>query len=213
MSRTGKYTEAKSRLVMSRGWRAEVMDWRGQCFCLGWWKSSGLESGDGHTVTMIKSHWIVHLKMAETVNFVMRISMHFFKGGIVMPGTEWVLHGYELLFGGSILYCARSLQLCPTVCDPMDHSPPGSSVHGILPARILEWVAMPSFRGSSWPSDQTLVFSTLMSLKSPALAGGFLTIHTNYISTWDDEKVLKLVVMVTHSVNIVKDTELYTLNG
>ena len=52
-----------------------------------------------------------------------------------------------------------------------------------------------------------------MSLKSPALAGGFLTINTNYISTWDDEKVLKLVVMVTHSVNIVKDTELYTLNG
>ena len=35
-------------------------------------------------------------------------------------------------------------QLCPTLCDPMDSSPPGPSVHGILQARILEWVAMPS---------------------------------------------------------------------
>ena len=39
---------------------------------------------------------------------------------------------------------AKSLQLCPTLCDPKDCSPPGSSVRGILQARILEWVAMPS---------------------------------------------------------------------
>ena len=38
--------------------------------------------------------------------------------------------------------CAKLLQLCPTLCDPMDHSPPDSSVHGILQARILEWVAI-----------------------------------------------------------------------
>ena len=45
--------------------------------------------------------------------------------------------------------CAKLLQLCLTLCDLVDCSPPGSSVHGILQARILEWVAMPSFRGSS----------------------------------------------------------------
>ena len=45
---------------------------------------------------------------------------------------------------------AKSLQLCLTVCDPMDHSQPGSPVHGILQARILEWVASSS-RGSSNP--------------------------------------------------------------
>ena len=46
-----------------------------------------------------------------------------------------------------ILYVhAKLLQLCPTPCNPMDDSPPGSSVHGILQARILEWVAMPSVR-------------------------------------------------------------------
>ena len=41
--------------------------------------------------------------------------------------------------------------------DPMDCSPPGSSVHGILQARTLEWVAIPSSRGSSWPRDPTRV--------------------------------------------------------
>ena len=55
----------------------------------------------------------------------------------------------------AVLCCAKSLQSCPTLCDPMDGSPPGSSVHGILQARILEWVAMPSSRGSSQPRDQT----------------------------------------------------------
>ena len=49
--------------------------------------------------------------------------------------------------------CAQLLQSCPTLCSPMDCSLPGSNVHGILQARILEWVAMPSSRGSSWPRD------------------------------------------------------------
>ena len=44
---------------------------------------------------------------------------------------------------------AQSLQSCLTLCDPMDHSTPGSSVCGILQAKILEWAAMPSSRGSS----------------------------------------------------------------
>ena len=52
---------------------------------------------------------------------------------------------------------AQSLQLCPTLRDPMDCSPPGSSVHGILQARTLEWTAMPSSRGSFQPRDQTCI--------------------------------------------------------
>ena len=51
-------------------------------------------------------------------------------------------------------------QLCLTLCDPMDCSPPGSSVHGILQARILEWVAIPFSRGSSQPRDWTQVSCT-----------------------------------------------------
>ena len=64
---------------------------------------------------------------------------------------------------------AQSLQLCLILCDPTDWSLPGSSVHGILQARILEWIAMCSFRGFSRPNVE------LISLTSPALAGGFFT--------------------------------------
>ena len=49
------------------------------------------------------------------------------------------------------------LQLCPTLCDPMECGPRVSSVHGILQARILEWVAVLSSRGSSQPRDQTRI--------------------------------------------------------
>ena len=50
---------------------------------------------------------------------------------------------------------AKSLQLCPTLHDPVDHSPPASSVYGILQARILEWVSMSSSREFSSARDQT----------------------------------------------------------
>ena len=53
--------------------------------------------------------------------------------------------------------CAKLLQSCQTLGDPMDCSPPGSSVHGILQAKILKWVGMPSSKGSSWPRDPTQV--------------------------------------------------------
>ena len=48
-------------------------------------------------------------------------------------------------------------QSCPTLCDPIDCSPPGSSVHGTLQARILEWIATPSSRGPSRPKDRTCI--------------------------------------------------------
>ena len=60
----------------------------------------------------------------------------------------WYIHVYHHV-------CAQSLKSCPTLYDPMDCSPPGSSVHGILQAKILEWVAMPFSRGSSRPRDWT----------------------------------------------------------
>ena len=52
---------------------------------------------------------------------------------------------------------AQTLQLYSTLCDPVNCHPPGSSVHRILQARVLEWVAMPSSRGSFWPRDGTCV--------------------------------------------------------
>ena len=60
----------------------------------------------------------------------------------------------------------KATQLCLMICDPVDCSPQNSSVHGILQARILEWVAMPFSRESSQPRDQTLVSH---------IGGGFFT--------------------------------------
>ena len=62
-----------------------------------------------------------------------------------------------LLLPNCCCCCCSIAQLCLTLCDPMDCSLPGSSVHGILQARILEWVTISSSRGSSQPRDQTLV--------------------------------------------------------
>ena len=53
--------------------------------------------------------------------------------------------------------CAKSLQSWPTLCDPMGCSPLVSYVHGILQARILEWVAISFSKGSSWPRDWTRI--------------------------------------------------------
>ena len=49
-----------------------------------------------------------------------------------------------------MLCCAKSLWSCLTLCDPVDYSPPGSSVQGILQARILEWVAVPFSMSEPW---------------------------------------------------------------
>ena len=62
-------------------------------------------------------------------------------------------------------------QSCPTLCNPMDCSPPGSSVHGILQARVLESVAISFSRGSSQPRDQIQV---------SCIPGRFFTIWANH---------------------------------
>ena len=73
--------------------------------------------------------------------------LHWQMGSLPLapPGKTFSVLGWE------------SAQLCPTLCDPTDGSLPGSVVHGIFQARILECVAMPSSRGSSRPRDQTCI--------------------------------------------------------
>ena len=56
----------------------------------------------------------------------------------------------------------KSLQSCPNLCDPIDCSPPASSVQGILQARIVEWVATTSSRGTSQLRDQTHISLCLL---------------------------------------------------
>ena len=80
-------------------------------------------------------------------------------------------------FGASLMVCvcAQLLQSCPTVCDPVDCSLPGSSVCGILQARRLGQVAMPSP-----PGDLPDPGMESMSLMSPVLAGGFFITSTTW---------------------------------
>ena len=66
------------------------------------------------------------------------------------PHTAWSVAGW--IYGYVHAELCRS---CLTLCDPMDYSPPGFSVHGILQVRILKWVAVSSSMGSSWPRNRT----------------------------------------------------------
>ena len=75
-----------------------------------------------------------------------------------------------------MLQSVKTTQSCPTICDPMDCSPPGSSVHGILQASRLEWVAVPFSRGSSWPRDRTQISS---------ITGRFFTIWATSEAQWN----------------------------
>ena len=101
------------------------------------------------------------------VSYVSCIGWQVFFLSLTLPGKPYT-HIYMCIH---IYVCvhAKLLQSCPTLCDPMDYSAPGSSVHGILQARILEWVAMSFSRGSSWPGDQTRVSS---------IAGSFFIVWT-----------------------------------
>ena len=81
-------------------------------------------------------------------------------------GLHWLFIMSYWLRLVTFLCAYLAAKFCPTLCDPMDCSLPGSSVHGILQARILEWVAISFSRGSSWSRIEPA---------SPALAGRFFT--------------------------------------
>ena len=70
---------------------------------------------------------------------------------------EFPFHSWTCYFGMMLLCYAKLLKSCLTLCDPINSSLPGSSVTGILQTRILEWVAMPSSRGSSQPRDRICI--------------------------------------------------------
>ena len=73
---------------------------------------------------------------------------------------------FAQLLSGNV--CVKVTQSCPTLCNPMDYSLPHSSVHRILQARILEWVAIPFSRGSSRPRDWSHV-SCVSALQADSL--------------------------------------------
>ena len=101
-----------------------------------------------------------------------------------------------------VCVCVCVAQLCPTLYDPMDCSLPGSFVHGILQARILEWVAIPFSGGSSWPRDWTWV---------SCIAGRFFTIWATREA--QENKVKWSEVKVAQSYLTLCDPMDYTVHG
>ena len=103
-------------------------------------------------------------------------------------------------------------QLCLSICDPMDCSPPGSSVHEILLARILEWGAISFSRKFSQPRDQPI------SLTSPALEGGFFATRATTeigkpcLYVWRDLCILLLPPFSSSSLSLPQRCIIYILH-
>ena len=102
-----------------------------------------------------------------------------------------------------LIMCVLSHKSCPTLFDPMDCSPPGSSVHGIFQARILEWVAISFSRGFSSPRDQTWVsciagrlFLLLSHQGSPCLLNKKLLKSVLLIITSKGENTIQILELV-----------------
>ena len=108
-----------------------------------------------------------------------------YKGTMEDCFSQTILHLY--MWRLHVNKSAKSLQSCPTLCDPIECNSPGSSVHRILQARIMDWVAMSS-RGSSPTRDQTQVSMSL------ALAGRFFTT----IMTWETHQKLAIHLKLIH---------------
>ena len=109
--------------------------------------------------------------------------------------------------GGSvkcISYCVLVTQSCPTLCDPTDCSPPGSSVRGILQVRILEWIAMSFSRGSSRLRDRTQVFG---------ITGRFFTVWATwewfFVTEGYSQKKKKIQTPLIHTTILVVSGDLW----
>ena len=128
---------------------------RYQCFCKCFCMTSFLILWDLPTrflkllkcvVSLVKTplEWIIIITLTKPPHFQPDFSSSFGPDNQVVKISE-----------------SEVTQSCPTLCDPMDYSLPGSSIHGIFQARILEWVAISFSRRSSWPRDWTWVSSTV----------------------------------------------------
>ena len=123
----------------------------------------------------MKWHYLIILFQLNTSWFLYWASFRVLHSHLCFL-CELPVHALGLIYCFSLLVCESSLavlywakeyvnlkfwcvrrSVVPDSCNPIDYSLPGSSVHGILQARILEWVAISCSRGSSWPRNQTWV--------------------------------------------------------
>ena len=105
--------------------------------------------------------------------------------GLPRVRHDWVA---ELTDDLHVCVHAKSLQLCPILCNLTECSLPGSSVHGLLQARILEWVALTSFKASSLPRDQTPVSHIYLHWQVASL---LLAPHGKFHYSYVESKIVK----------------------
>ena len=128
------------------------------------------------SIRVFFSELTLRIRWPKYWNFSFSISPSNEYSGLISFRIDWFdllgsLETLEIYFLLAIFY---SLQSCLTLCHPVDCSPLGFSVYGILHARILKWIARPSSRGSSPPRDQTHISYI------SALAGRFFTTSANW---------------------------------
>ena len=127
---------------------------------------------------ILLQNYTTNFKRITFLYFIHYIKMEG-KSRLNMPPFQYYLRKFwYLLDCGTSCLKVKVAPLCLTLCGPMDCSLPGSSVHGIFQARILEWVAIPSSRRSCQPRDWTQASRT---------GGGFLTV-------WATREALKALV-------------------
>ena len=124
----------------------------------------GTDSGIGRSIKVVK-----HISLAGTLASDWGQHCEFHESKVKTVKPYWSNIIYLNHFQKFLTCFFKYIQSYPILCDPMDCSLPGSSVHVILQAGILEWVATFFSRGSSWSRDQTWV---------SCLAGRFFTIWT-----------------------------------
>ena len=127
--------------------QARTLEWVAICFSNAWkWK---VKVKSLSRVRLLATPWTAAHQALPS----MRFSRQEYWSGVPLP-SPYTCNSYNIVY--QLRYCLVA-KLYPTLCNPMDCSLPGSSVHGISQARILEWFAVFFSRGSSWPRDQTQV--------------------------------------------------------
>ena len=132
------------------------------------------------------------------MNIFCLITVQLIYNVMLASGVEHIYILFHILF----TYVLNRFSHVWLFCNPMDHSLPGSSVHGILQARILAWFAMPSPRAPSQPRDQTQVSWV------SCIEGRFFT----YWTTWETLFLYRLLqnteYLVSHIIQLYKVLQL-----
>ena len=117
---------------------------------------------------ILPSHHFIRVFVISKTKMSAHFSSTYTKIGTIKRRLAWPLHKNDMQIREAFHIFKNKwkkksemkvlvTQSCPTLCNNMDSSPPGSCVHGILQARILEWVVIPFSRGSSQSKDWTWV--------------------------------------------------------